>query len=246
MVQEDALSIPMNPLLTLFEITGDPHGDPEHAISSSIRFGPHTQEVLCPGCRRPGIEARIDWNAVVDLIGEDAKYFPDVIGGLHQKLISHKAYTSLHNAGCKGFVARPVSIDSVESPLLQRQPFPPYYLLEITGRVDIDRQLFDEGEGTVCEACHNWTPMKGGKHSYGDKVKVPLLDTWDGADLVMVRNIKSAYVYCSLKVVNLAIRDQWTDFGIRAFTPRLTCPDLRKPDWLDDLAAAVAAKFPDL
>ncbi|MDB6074557.1 MAG: hypothetical protein JWO89_2197, partial [Verrucomicrobiaceae bacterium] len=92
----------------------------------------------------------------------------------------------------------------------------------------------------------SWSPKKGGKHRYGDKVKVPLLKTWDGSDLVKVRNIGSAIGYCSLKVVNLAIRDQWTDFGIRAFTPRLPKPDLRKPDWLDDLATAVAAKFPDL
>jgi len=148
--------------------------------------------------------------------------------------------------GMTGFVAHPIRISAadIESEVLRKLPIPQYYLLETTGCVDIDRQLFDEFDGELCEVCHNWCPRPGGKYSYGTKVTVPLLSTWDGSDLVAIRNIKNAGIYCSRKVVDLAIEKKWTGFGIQAFTDGLPKIDLTKANWIDDLAVAVANRFP--
>jgi hypothetical protein len=235
----------MHPLLTLFRIIAGPGtgAAPRQSIGCSVLLT-GTRSGRCPGCQniRP---QKIDWNGFATILGKDATFFPHRIGGFDQ-LISDEMRCDLVDNGVTGFVAHPIRIAAgdIESEVLRTLPIPQYYLLQAIGVVDIDRQLFDEYDGDLCEVCHNWTPRPGGKYRFGSKVHMPVLKTWDGSDLVAIRNKINGGIYCSRKVVDLAIKKEWTGFGIEAFTDGLPRIDLTNPNWAEDLEVAVAKRFP--
>lgn len=224
-----------HPLLTLFEIDG---GGP-NPIGTTILFGFNSQQRKCPVCKSGKI-GRKDWEGCsADIIGKNATVYSDYIGGF-QSVISKRMLCDLRNAGMTGFIAHALVITSVESPLLLKINTPQYYLIEFVGRVDIDRELFDEFDGDLCEMCHKWRPREGGKHLFGDKVQMPVLESWDGSDFVMMQNIESGQRFCSRRVVDLAIEKKWTGFSINAFTYGFKKPDLSSDRWFDDLSNEVS------
>lgn len=244
----------MNPLLKFFEITGGgangvvPTG-PDFGIGVSVILGPLTVRG-CPTCDHKQVLVRGDYgNALATIIGNHATFFPDFIGGVGNLLISQRVRDTLRNHGFRGIVAHEASIGVEAECALYGQPIPKYYLVEVTGHVDIDRGRFDNFEGSLCERCKHWAPSPGSKFRWGEKVKIPLPETWNGSVILRVGNISMGPVYCTKPVVDLACANRWTGFGIKAFTwgaPSFSPINLQDPEWFEKLAVRVAAVFPDL
>jgi hypothetical protein len=230
----------MHALLTLFKL----EGVSEKSIGTTVFFGLRSQQEKCPTCGS-GMVGRKDWDgASAHIIGPEADSYNDYLGGF-QSVISERMLRDLEERGMTGFVAHRLPIEAVESPKLKRQPMPNYFILEVVGRVDIDRARFDEFDGNLCPTCHKWTPRKGGKYRWGDKTRIPVLDTWDGSDFVMTRNIESGSRYCSRRVLDLAREKQWSGFSVVAFTSGLPSVDHVDPNGLEEFEAAARAKYPE-
>src|SRR5260370_4060705 len=103
-------------------------------------------------------------------------------------VMAARTVSDLQDERAKGFIAHSLQIRKIDSPKLRKPPPPHYFLIELTGRVDIDRQWYDEGEGSLCPVCNEWSPRPGGKYSWGGKMHIPLLETWDGSDLLQYGN----------------------------------------------------------
>lgn len=227
----------MNRLTTLFQVS--PKG-----LGATV-YGLLPTRKKCPTCKQ-GMVGRKNWEAAtVEILNEDAEFYVDWVGGL-ETLISRVVYDDMKQAGISGFRAHPVPIDIVRSDKLREQVAPDYFALEVLGEVDIDRQLFDEYDGNLCDTCGRWSPKNGGKYGFGEKNTIPILETWDGSDLVKVNNIKSTYLYCSRRVIDLARERNWTGFSARIFGGAgSVVVNHKSPTWLEEFEAVVRAKYPE-
>ena len=177
----------------------------------------------------------------------DATYFSDFLWAPKYLLVSERVRIDLEENDIQGYKAHSVRTAPECDFALKRQPISPYYLLEITGRFDLDRRRFDDFEGQLCPKCHIWKPTKGSRLGYGEKNLFPLLESWNGGDFLLQGNIDSGAMYCTKKVADLARARNWTGFGIKIMS--WGCPedgraDLRFPDWYEDLRHKVLEAFP--
>ena len=239
-----------HPLLAFFYITGDTnpdHAETHYSPRLSVSLGGETKRG-CPVCGNPNIPMVSDFSGSrVNLGSSDAKFFPNVLGSPGYLLVSEQVKNDLKEASVQGYRAHRVPVSPGFDFALKGQPIPPYYLLEITGRFDLDRRRFDNFEGQLCPKCHIWLPTKGSKFRYGEKNLFPLLESWNGGDFLVQGNIHSGALYCTKKVADLARAKNWTGFGIKVMS--WGCPeggraDLRFPDWYEDLRRKVLEAFP--
>jgi hypothetical protein len=199
----------------------------------TVSFNPSTaRRGKCPLCGRvvsfrQGYEGA---SAVSD--GTVPQEWTDHIGEF-QLVFSRRVVSDLRQLGATEFESYPLPITRVASPKLLSAPRPEYCVIEVTGRVDIDRAEYDGGDGLLCESCGVWSPRHGDTVKYGDKITVPLLDSWDASDLVMFRNIRHGGYYCSPRIVELARVRGWTGFRFEAVAPGLPAVDLNDSNWLD-------------
>jgi hypothetical protein len=240
-----------HPLLSFFDITGNTNPDREetkqHRPRLSVSLGCATKRG-CPVCRNYNVPVAADFAGASATFGSfDATYFSDFLQAPGFLLVSERVKNELIEYGIQGYVAHRVPISAGFDFALKGQPIPPYYLLEITGRFDLDRRRFDNFEGQLCPKCHIWKPTKGSKFGYGEKNLFPLLESWNGGDFLLQGNINSGALYCTKKVADLARAKKWTGFGIKVMS--WGCPeggraDLRYPDWYEDLQRKVLEAFP--
>src|SRR4030095_16835893 len=177
--------------------------------------------------------------------GESFTEWTDQIGEF-QLVVSECVVSDLREAEMTGFVAHPLAITRVESPKLRALAIPKYYVIEVTGRADMNRKHFDGGDGLLCEKCGVWRPRPGGEVKFGDKITIPLLETWDGSDFIMYQNIRYGGVYCTPRVVELARIKRWTGIRFRTLAPRLPPVNLEDPDWILKTEQATRDKYPEL
>jgi hypothetical protein len=238
-------------LLAFFKITGDTNPDPEEEFQQCPRLGVSLGSDTkrgCPICPNPNVPMISDFaGASATLGGGDATYFSDFLGAPKYLLVSERVRIDLEENDIQGYKAHSVRTAPECDFALKRQPIPPYYLLEITGRFDLDRRRFDDFEGQLCPKCHIWKPTKGSRFGYGEKNLFPLLESWNGGDFLLQGNIDSGAIYCTKKVADLARVRKWTGFGIKIMS--WGCPedgraDLGSPDWYEDLRHKVLEAFP--
>lgn len=239
-----------HPLLAFFDITGDTNPDSAAIYSPpelSVDLGDKTKRG-CPVCNNVSIAIVSDYaGARATLSGMDANYFPECIWAPRYLLVSERVKNDLKENGIRGYVAHRVPVSPGIDFALKGQPISTYYLLEITGRFDLDRRRFDNFEGQLCSNCHIWKPTKGSKFRYGEKNLIPVLESWNGGDFVLQGNIDSGALYCTKKVAGLARAKKWTGFGIKVMgwgCPEGGRADLRFPDWYEDLRQKVLDAFP--
>ncbi len=238
-----------HPLLAFFDITGDtnPDNSQRHRPRLSVSLGYETKRG-CLVCRNYNVTTAPDFSGASATLGSyDATYFADFLQAPGFLVVSGRVNSDLAENGIRGYVAHPVRTSAGLDFALNGESIPPYYLLEITGRFDLDRRRFDNFEGQLCPNCHIWKPTKGSKFGYGEKNLFPLLESWNGGDFLLQRNIKSGVLYCTKKVADLARAKKWTGFGIKVMS--WGCPeggraDLRFPDWYEDLRQKVLDAFP--
>lgn len=238
-------------LLAFFDITGDTSSDPEERKQLrprlSVSLGYNTTRG-CLVCGNYNVPTAKDFAGASATLGSfDATYFSDFLQAPGFLLVSERVKTDLERNDIRGYIAHSVPLTPECDFALKDQPIPPYYLLEITGRFDLDRRRFDNFEGQLCPNCHIWKPTKGSKFRYGEKNLLPLLESWNGGDFLLQGNIDSGALYCTKKVADLARAKKWTGFGIKVMS--WGCPeggraDLRFPDWYEDLRYKVLEAFP--
>lgn len=216
---------------------------------SRAHFGPATLiaygdvvTATCPHCGAGEYGRKSFENVVAWAEGAGAKMWTDHIGGW-ELIFSERVIDAMFAAGVEGFVAHPLNIGKVDSDRLAKLERPNYFLIEVTGRVDIDRQLFDEGEGSLCPVCGSWRPKRDGKYYFGDRLEVPRLETWDGSDFVMQGNVATVEYCCTPRIVELVRKNGWSGFAFRSFTPRLGRVNLKSENWLAEFEVAAADAF---
>jgi hypothetical protein len=187
-----------------------------------------------------------DWSRITGWAqAREGKIWTDTAGMMEGLVFSERLVRGMQEAKMKGFVAHPLVIDKIDSPVLRDTPMPKYYLVEVTGRVDFDRQLFDEHEGLLCPTCETWRPKPKGKYGFEDKMMLPLLNTWDGSDLVKFGKIAMNLYYCTPRFIELVKANGWIGFEFHTFFPGL--PRVVKtdsPNWLAEFEAVAKEKYP--
>jgi len=98
----------------------------------------------------------------------DATYFSDFLWAPKYLLVSERVRIDLEENDIQGYKAHSVRTAPGFDFALKQQPISTYYLLEITGRFELDRRRFDNFEGQLCPKCHIWKPTKGSGFEYGE------------------------------------------------------------------------------
>jgi hypothetical protein len=192
-------------------------------ISSATISCSEVQRAQCHYCKR-WFPVKPVWSTGrAKILGSDIDFFPDWLNGIGQTVVSEAVLGDLLANQITGF--RPHRLHSLEvTPQLKLhpEPWPVYYLLEITGTISYDRHYYDANEGTTCPGCQKLTPKPGGKYMWGgdDSRKVPEEGSWSGDDLVRSININTGYLYVSRRLVDLAVERRWSCFGAGSFDGR--------------------------
>lgn len=190
----------------------------------------------CPQSKR-WFTVEQDWSSGrAEMLDSDITFFPDWISGVAQTVVSEKVLGDLLANQMTGF--RPHRLHSLKvTPQLKLhpEPWPTYYLLEITGKINYDRHYYDENEGGTCSGCQKLTAKPGGKYMWGgdDSRKVPEEESWSGDDLMRSYNIKTGYLYLSRRLVDLGLEKEWSCFGAGSFDGQWILP-LKKDTWFED------------
>ena len=92
----------------------------------------------------------------------------------------------------------------------------PYYWIEITGRVTVDRQLYDGGDGFLCPECGVWKPRLEGTVRWGDKVTAIVDEGAGMPDFVFAANIAGLHPFMSIRAAQF--------FGASGFTGFMYLP----------------------
>ncbi len=162
---------------------------------------------------------------------------------------------AINNEGLTGFIAHPTEVVEVQIKQLAKLPVPAYYLIEITGGVDIDPNELDEFGGSICPGCGTRWCEGASPYKWEPKRVVPKLETWDKCDFVTTRNWSTQKVYCTKALVDLACKHRWTNFVFGASMPGVGLWGAKPPegglsyfdpDWFEKTAERVRAKHPDL
>ncbi len=232
--------MPTHPLSRFFEIVRDPNGP--GPVVGLARSPGNAASFKCPECKEnfpvpsfTAVTGYID-NALIT-------EWSDHVGG-YELIITERVLKSFRDAGISGFIAHPLSITRIDSPHLRKLPMPNLFLLEITGKINISREIFDENDGNLCTTCGRWRPRPGGRIRFGDRPLWPLMDSWDSCDFVGIRNINLGGIFCTGRVVELIRAHAWTGFWVRSFMPRMPRPDLSKDTWFEDCEKALHQKYP--
>jgi hypothetical protein len=118
-----------------------------------------------------------------------------------------------------------------------------YHAIEITGRIDLDRALYDGGDGLLCPECHSWEPRPGGTVSWGDKIKAIVDRGEDLPDFAMAGNIAIGGVFCKPVFADLVGTCGFSGFEFLSLAPsyRIT-PG--QPGWWERYCAIIRERYP--
>jgi hypothetical protein len=231
----------LNPVLHFWRVEGGELGGP----TATVGFDPSGTKVWsCEGCERGWEKSDLD-TVRVHAEGKGAKFWPNFLFGF-KLIISAKVLDDLRANGITGYVPHKVRFHKIDSPKLQKIEPPDYFLIEVTGRIDVERKWFDGGEGFVCPVCKDWQKKPGGKYGLGAKILMPILDSWDGSDFVEVRNVGYGSRYCTTRVLELARSKKWFNASFSAITPRPFQVNLDSENWFAEIEGKVQAEYPQL
>jgi hypothetical protein len=189
----------------------------------------------------------------LDIRGSGSKW-PDILSATPYIIVQDRVARAIQENGLTGCIFHAVEITGIENRKLATLTPPSYFLIEITGKVDIDLNELDEIGGGVCPICFRRNAQSR-PYQFVAKKTVPKLDTWDGSDFVTTRNLQSGMSYCTRRFVDLACKHRWTNFR---FGSRDSMPGVGMwaktaeggisyydPDWYDKVSRKVADRFPE-
>jgi hypothetical protein len=174
--------------------------------------------------------------------------WPDVMP--NKRLILHERVVRvLEREKLKGFVAHPVSIKPFKNKRLLAKGVPQYYLLEITGRVDVDVARFEE-DHQICPVCLQFENKTGSDLNYRTRPPFVFLspENSDGSDLLEFGNLRPSYTVCTRKFIDLACQHQWTNFVFGYWVPQVGISEkfYQKPDWFERVTVLAKVRYPEL
>jgi len=206
----------------------------------------------CPVCG-VNIDLKSYENASI-WIGPSARNWTDVLANIDGLLFHERVIGIIEKEGLTGFRAHPVTIEKIESSKTPSELIPKYYIIEITGRVDIDPDELDDEGGSVCKFCFYRSPKDDSSYRWSPKRIIPKMETWDGGDFVQTRNLRNAYKYCSRRFIDLACKHKWTNFIFGESLPGVGLWEKPPkggisyfdPNWFDKLCERVKLRYPDM
>jgi hypothetical protein len=176
------------------------------------------------------------------------KYFPDIrtTGVFHSRVVE-----TLWREGCTGFRAYPMKWDCLEEWVERMTPkaddlqWPEYYRVEILGRVDEDLRDIDPDGTVFCPECHLLIPGARPKKSPRRR-SIPVPGTWDGSDFCLWRGDSAGQSpLCSRRVVDIAVRDMWTNVAFGDPTPGVQLLSPVPKNWLELVEPKIREMHPD-
>lgn len=183
-----------------------------------------------------------------------SKQWP-MIGGTYHTIVQAQLAQSLISAGITGFKLHEPKFMSKELGDYSCMPkIPEYYILEPTGMIDF---VIPEAEyRPPCHECGHLKPKRFGSP------KVPFVfleDTWDGSDIVRIRNHWQHIMFFNRKVIDVFRENGWhhqiaygengkpydsISFG-GATSPGITVQNIDSDTWYEDTITALKDKYPD-
>lgn len=135
----------------------------------------------------------------VDLIGNGPCNF----------ILSDRVIEAFQAAGITGYSAYPVTIGKVRPKKLREQPHPWYFYIEVAGTLDLD--LAASG----LPAAESPDGVLSGRDRPRAIRYIPEPASWDGTDLMKLRNYPMRGIICSRRVIELARKERLTNFRFR-------------------------------
>jgi len=178
-----------------------------------------------------------------------------MIGGQYHLIVQKVMAETMLDAGITGFkLHRPTRMCMKEQDVGKMPPIPDYYLLEPTGVVDF--VVPEEEYEKPCAECGFLKPKR-----FGDPRKpfVFLEDTWDGSDIVRIRNHWQHIMFFNRKVIDLFRMNGWhhqiaygenakpyesVAFG-GAMAPGMGIYNIDSDTWYEDTLAELREKYPE-
>ena len=193
---------------------GDPDFREVEATVSRIREG-HFYE------GSPAVDVGPDWPEVIAVLIEPPLVRGDVV-------------EIMLESGVNGFIPRKVKL-TIDDDMAFARPAPEYFQIEITGRVAIS---YPDDEVSICPVCLSRTD-----HNFGDKLMVPVLNTWTGDDLVKPSNVASGFVLSTRKLIDLARAEGWSSFQFGSWIPHCRVNFIGNGDWHTDVTERIRHKY---
>ncbi len=188
------------------------------------------------------------------VVGNSGPRWTEVISCLDGLILQESVCEIIEKENFTGFKAHPIAITEIKSKKLRSLPVPQYYLLEITGRIDIDVNELDDVGGSICPVCFRRDAQQGNPYRWREKRIVPKLDTWNNADFVKLRNWRCGMKYCSKRFIDLASKYKWHNFIFGESLPGVAMwerapangQSYLDPDWFEKVSYRVEKRNPDL
>ncbi len=212
-------------------------------------YGGQTQGSTCGICGRFEITARFD-NLVFD-VKSKMKEWPLVFGGSYHTAVHRDVVDAFELEGITGATFHPLK--KLEGKALAHLSEPPdYYIFEPTGSVNIHVPW---DEFVKCDECGSISSSQFGEF------KKPFLfdwDSWDGSDVVCLRNVYQFWICCNRRVVDLFRKRGWhhqiaygrnnrrfesLSFGDNP-VPGVGVRNIDSDTWYDDTVFALREKYP--
>ncbi len=147
--------------------------------------------------------------------------------------------------GITGFRPHRLKVQDVDDDGQWVRPVPPLYQLEITGRVDLSA-WYSDGELVICPTCHQEIRPKD-DWRLQHREYFPLLESWNGADLVRAGNLARSPLLCTSRFVDLARTLRWKAFYFVPFPiGGMQAPFLKTKNWFSRVVEELADMRPDL
>ena len=206
----------------------------------------------CPACNKDISEIKLQGIKAIAR-GPGSKW-PDIMGTWDAIILHERVLDTLYREKLSGFIAHEMEIVEVKNKKLRDLPTPKYYIMEITGRFDIDWNMLDDVGGSVCPLCFYRNAQKENEYRFREKHLIPLIETWDGGVFLKTRNLRNGTLYCSKRFVELACEHKWTNFFFGDSIPRVglwrnapeRCISYWDPMWAKKVEESVRKKYADL
>jgi hypothetical protein len=168
------------------------------AFDLSTSFG--TQ--ACPSC---GVERSV-FQGDLECDIHNGVAWPDAIGirSWPAFLVSSRVVRAVRQLGQPGFA--PMQVQWKRDTSRTAKP-PDYFLMDVSGTIDIDRAASGLGDAEHCSQCFSYL----GQRLIEAKRYVPLFDTWSGSQVFRMRNNPNLETFCTQEVLELARNEQWSN-----------------------------------
>ena len=214
----------------------------------------HAPCQICKTLRREFTYRDLELHFQTPVCPKKTRQWP-MIGGMYHTVIQAEMADALISAGITGFRLHSPKIVSKESGDYSFMPnIPKCYILEPTGSIDF--VIPDTEYHPPCPECGDLKPKR-----FGDP-KAPfvfLQDTWDGSDIVRIRNHWQHIMFFNRKVIDVFKENGWhhqIEYGKNgkpydsisfggATSPGITVQNIDSDTWYESTLAALHEKYPE-